>query len=70
MTVGGAAEVFIESLAAGNSESVKTQTAKPPKNLSAVNFKYFGSQIYLSELSYQIISPIYLGTIFRKTKQF
>ena len=41
MNVAGAVEVFIESLAAGNSESVNTQAANPPKNLSAVNFKVF-----------------------------
>ena len=71
MNVAGAAEVFIESLAAGNSESVTTQTSKLPKNLSAVQFKVFlGLKFHLSEISYQIISHIYLGTIFRKTNSF
>ena len=69
--VAGAVEVFIESLAAGNSESVTTQTSKLPKNLSAVHFKVFlGLKFHLSEISYQIISPVYLGTVFRQTKQF
>ena len=71
MNVAGAVEVFIESLAAGNSESVNTQASKLPKNLSAVHFKVFlGLKFHLSEISYQIISPVYLGTMFRKTNSF